>query len=57
MSTPQTFDLQQTVCVNPATGDIVGYSHMNTAEEARDAVRRARADEFIPHLSDAISVR
>jgi acyl-CoA reductase-like NAD-dependent aldehyde dehydrogenase len=43
MSTPQTFDLQQTVCVNPATGDIVGYSHMNTAEEARDAVRRARA--------------
>ena len=43
MSTPQTFDLQKTVCVNPATGDIVGYSQMNTPEEAREAVRRARA--------------
>ena len=43
MSTPQTFDLQQTVCVNPATGDIIGYSQMNTAEEAREALRRARA--------------
>lgn len=43
MSTPQTFDLSQTVCVNPATGDIVGYSQMNTPEEAREAIRRARA--------------
>ncbi len=43
MSTPQTFDLSKTVCVNPATGDIVGYSQMNTAEEAREALRRARA--------------
>jgi len=43
MSTPQTFDLEKTVCVNPATGDIVGYSRMNTAEEAREALRRARA--------------
>jgi len=43
MSTLQTFDLQKTVCVNPATGDIVGYSQMNTPEEAREAVRRARA--------------
>ncbi|HOW76071.1 MAG TPA: aldehyde dehydrogenase family protein [Candidatus Competibacteraceae bacterium] len=43
MSTSQTFDLQKTVCVNPATGDIVGYSQMNTPEEAREAVRRARA--------------
>ncbi|MCC8988977.1 MAG: aldehyde dehydrogenase family protein [Candidatus Contendobacter sp.] len=43
MSTPQLFDLQQTVCVNPATGDIIGYSQMNTAEEAREALRRARA--------------
>ena len=43
MSTPQTFDLQQTVCVNPATGDIVGYSQMNTPEEARAALHRARA--------------
>jgi succinate-semialdehyde dehydrogenase/glutarate-semialdehyde dehydrogenase len=43
MSTPQTFDLRQTVCVNPATGDIVGYSEMNTPEEAREAIRRARA--------------
>ena len=43
MSTPQLFDLQQTVCVNPATGDIIGYAQMNTAEEAREALRRARA--------------
>ena len=43
MSTSQTFDLQQTLCVNPATGDIVGYSRMNTVEEARKAIRRARA--------------
>ena len=43
MSTSQTFDLQQTLCVNPATGDIIGYSRMNTVEEAREAVRRARA--------------
>ena len=43
MSTPQTFDLEKTVCVNPATGDIVGYSQMNTPEEAREAIRRARA--------------
>ena len=43
MNTPQPFDLQQTVCVNPATGDIVGYSQMNTAEEAREAVLKARA--------------
>jgi len=43
MTTPQTFDLSKTVCVNPATGDIVGYSAMNTPEEARDAIRRARA--------------
>jgi succinate-semialdehyde dehydrogenase/glutarate-semialdehyde dehydrogenase len=43
MSTPQTFDLNKTVCVNPATGDIVGYSRMNTPEEAREAIRRARA--------------
>lgn len=42
MSTPQTFDLRQTVCVNPATGEVVGYSQMNTVEEARDALRRAR---------------
>lgn len=42
MSTPQTFDLHKTVCVNPATGDIVGYSQMNTPEEAREALRRAR---------------
>ena len=43
MSTSQTFDLQQTLCVNPATGDIIGYSRMNTVEEAREAIRRARA--------------
>jgi len=43
MSTPEAFDVQQTVCVNPATGDIVGYSQMNTVEEARDALQRARA--------------
>ena len=43
MSTPQMFDLSQTVCVNPATGEIVGYSRMNTPEEAREAIRRARA--------------
>ena len=43
MSTPQTFDLHKTVCVNPATGEIVGYSQMNTPEEAREAIRRARA--------------
>jgi succinate-semialdehyde dehydrogenase/glutarate-semialdehyde dehydrogenase len=43
MSTPKTFDLQQTVCVNPATGHIIGYSQMNTVEEARAALQRARA--------------
>ena len=43
MSTPQMFDLSQTVCVNPATGEIVGYSRMNAPEEAREAIRRARA--------------
>ena len=43
MSTPETFDLHKTVCVNPATGDIVGFSQMNSAEEAREAIRRARA--------------
>lgn len=43
MSTPQTFDFGKTVCVNPATGDIVGHSQMNTPEEAREAIRRARA--------------
>ena len=43
MSTPQAFDLSQTVCVNPATGDIVGYSQMNTPDQARAAIRRARA--------------
>jgi acyl-CoA reductase-like NAD-dependent aldehyde dehydrogenase len=43
MSTPQTFDLRQTICTNPATGAIVGYSQMNTPEEAREALRRARA--------------
>lgn len=43
MSTPQAFDLNRTVCVNPATGDVVGYSQMNTPDEARAAVRRARA--------------
>lgn len=43
MSTPPILDLQQTVCVNPATGELVGYSRMNTSEEAREALRRARA--------------
>ncbi|MBK8755303.1 MAG: aldehyde dehydrogenase family protein [Candidatus Competibacteraceae bacterium] len=43
MSTPLTVDLRQTVCTNPATGAIIGYSQINTPEEARDALRRARA--------------
>ncbi len=43
MSTPQTLEPSKTVCVDPATGDIVGYSRTNTPEEARDALRRARA--------------
>jgi succinate-semialdehyde dehydrogenase/glutarate-semialdehyde dehydrogenase len=43
MSPPEAFDLHKTVCVNPATGDIVGFSQMNTAEEAREAIRRARS--------------
>ncbi|MCP5158878.1 MAG: aldehyde dehydrogenase family protein [Gammaproteobacteria bacterium] len=42
MRTPQACDGQQTVCLNPATGDVVGYSRVNTPEEAREALRRAR---------------
>lgn len=43
MNSPETFDVQQTVCINPATGDVVGYSRVNTPEEAREALQRARA--------------
>ena len=34
---------EQTACVNPATGEVLGYSPINTAEEAKEAVERARA--------------
>ena len=34
---------EQTSCLNPATGEVVGYSSVNTKEELKAAVERARA--------------
>ena len=34
---------EQTACVNPATGEVVGYSPVNTGEDVKEAVERARA--------------
>lgn len=43
MSTPQTVvEIDQTTATNPATGEIIGYSQINTPEEARQAIHRAR---------------
>lgn len=42
MTHPQNFDLPKTVCVNPATGEVVGYSQMDTPEQAVAAIQRAR---------------
>lgn len=43
MSTPQTVvDIAKTTATNPATGEIIGYSPINTPEEAREAIQRAR---------------
>lgn len=42
MTTAKAADLQSTICTNPATGAIVGYSPINTPEQAREAMRQAR---------------
>ncbi|MEE4378944.1 MAG: aldehyde dehydrogenase family protein [Candidatus Competibacteraceae bacterium] len=43
MSTPQTVvEIDKTTAVNPATGEIIGYSQINTPEEGRQAIVRAR---------------
>lgn len=42
-TTPQSVDFEQTVCINPATGALVGYSPIHSPEEARAAIHRARA--------------
>ncbi|HRX72074.1 MAG: aldehyde dehydrogenase family protein [Gammaproteobacteria bacterium] len=47
MSISQTFDARQTVCVNPATGEVTGHSPINTPEEAREALRRAQAAQLV----------
>jgi len=43
VSIPQSFDAQQTVCINPATSEMIGYSRIDTPDEARTALRRAQA--------------
>jgi succinate-semialdehyde dehydrogenase/glutarate-semialdehyde dehydrogenase len=35
-------DSEQTVCKNPATGEVIGYSPLNTVEDLREAVKRSR---------------
>lgn len=43
MSTPQTVvDLDKTTSINPATGEIIGYSPIHTPEEGREAIIHAR---------------
>jgi succinate-semialdehyde dehydrogenase/glutarate-semialdehyde dehydrogenase len=43
MSTPQTvIDLNKTTSINPATGEIIGYSPIHTPEEGREAIIHAR---------------
>lgn len=43
MSTPQTVvDIEKTTCINPATGEIIGYSPIHTPEQGRRAIARAR---------------
>ncbi len=43
MSTPQpVVDISKTTSINPATGEIIGFSPINTPEEGRQAIIRAR---------------
>ena len=35
--------MDQTVCTNPATGEVIGYSLLNTPEDVRQTVATARA--------------
>ena len=34
--------IEQTTCVNPATGEVIGYSALDRLEAVRDAVKKAR---------------
>ena len=42
MTTAHHDDLAKTVCVNPATGEVLGYAQMNTPAQAVTAIQRAR---------------